>query len=84
MLYLPPEEHCFGCRRCHDLTYESSQTNHKYDGLYALLAGGKREGETFEFLKAMYSFQLRQIRKQKAEGQGGLLEAYERYFGEIL
>ncbi len=84
ILYLPPEERRFGCRECHDLTYESTQTNHKYDSLYALLAGGEREGETYEFLKGLYSYQLREARKEKAQGQGGLLEAYERYFGEDL
>ena len=26
-LYLPPGTRYFGCRRCHDLTYESVQTH---------------------------------------------------------
>ncbi len=83
-LYLPPEERRFGCRKCHALNYQSSQQSHKYDGLYALLAGGEREGETYEFLKGMYSYQLREERKRRAQDPGGLLEAYERYFGEDL
>jgi hypothetical protein len=84
ILYLPPGERRFGCRECHELTYESSQQSHKYDGLYALLAGGEREGETFDFLKGVYSYQLREARREKAQGPGGLLEVYERYFGEDL
>lgn len=32
-LYLPPSQLYFGCRSCHDLTYESCQTSHKYDNL---------------------------------------------------
>lgn len=38
-LYLPPRERYFACRRCHDLTYLSSQESRKYDRLYRLLAG---------------------------------------------
>ena len=83
-LYLPPGERRFGCRKCHDLTYESSQQSGKYDGLYALWAGGEREGEDFDFLKAMFSHLLRQERKRRAEGQGGLLEAFEHCFGDYL
>ena len=32
-LYLPQGQLYFGCRSCHDLTYESCQTSHKYDNL---------------------------------------------------
>jgi hypothetical protein len=28
-LYLPPGAHYFGCRKCHDLTYESCQEAHR-------------------------------------------------------
>ncbi len=84
ILYLPPGERDFGCRKCHDLTYESSQTNHKYDGLYALMAGGEREGEIFEFLKGAFSYHLREARREKAQGQTGWLDAYERYFWDDL
>jgi len=31
VLYLPPGGTIFGCRQCHDLTYESCQKSHKYD-----------------------------------------------------
>ena len=30
-LYLPPGAYHFGCRVCHDLTYRSCQTAHRYD-----------------------------------------------------
>ena len=30
-LYLPPGAKYFGCRRCHDLTYESSQQAHQWE-----------------------------------------------------
>ncbi len=82
-LYLPPEERRFGCRECHELTYESSQQSHKYDGLYALLAG-EREGETYDFLKGAFSYMTREERRRRREGQGGLLEDLESYFGEDL
>ena len=37
-LYFPPGGRYFGCRHCHDLTYESSQESHKSDRLFAELA----------------------------------------------
>jgi hypothetical protein len=37
-LYLPPRGRYFGCRRCYDLSYTSSQESRKYDGLWRLLA----------------------------------------------
>jgi hypothetical protein len=37
-LYLPPRARCFGCRRCHDLTYTSCQESRKYDGLFRRIA----------------------------------------------
>jgi hypothetical protein len=83
-LYLPPGERRFGCRKCHDLTYESSQQSGKYDGLYALWAGGEREGEIFEYLNAMFSYLQRRERKRRAEGQGELLEAFEDCFRDYL
>lgn len=38
-LYLPPGGRYFGCRHCYHLTYESCQESHKFDGVFALLAG---------------------------------------------
>jgi hypothetical protein len=37
-LYLPPGGRYFGCRHCYDLTYESCQKSHKFDGIFSLLA----------------------------------------------
>ena len=37
-LYLPPAGRYFGCRFCHDLTYESSQTSHQYARALAPIA----------------------------------------------
>jgi hypothetical protein len=84
ILYLPPGERRFGCRKCHDLTYESSQTSHKYDGLCARMAGGEREGETFEILRWWFAYQLRQARKEKMKGKGGWLDAFEQHFKDVL
>ena len=33
-LYLPVGQLYFGCRSCHDLTYESCQKSHKYDKVF--------------------------------------------------
>ena len=38
-LYLPNGAKYFGCRTCYNLTYESCNESHKWDGLYRLLAG---------------------------------------------
>ena len=32
-LYLPPGQICFGCRACHNLTYQSCRDSHRYDRL---------------------------------------------------
>lgn len=37
-LYLAPGSRYFGCRHCHDLTYQSSQESHKWDGVYMMVA----------------------------------------------
>ncbi len=37
-LYEPPGADYFGCRECYDLTYESAQTAHEFDSLYAHIA----------------------------------------------
>jgi hypothetical protein len=34
-LFLPPGARYFGCRHCHNLTYESSQDAHKEERLFA-------------------------------------------------
>ncbi|MFO0877411.1 MAG: hypothetical protein U0840_08555 [Gemmataceae bacterium] len=36
-LYLPPSGSYFGCRKCHDLTYRSSQRAHRTERLFGRL-----------------------------------------------
>ena len=38
-LYRPPRSRTFACRHCLELSYESCQRSHRYDGLFALVAG---------------------------------------------
>jgi len=33
-LYLPPGQKYFGCRKCHDLSYNSCNTSHRFDSYY--------------------------------------------------
>src|SRR5215208_969714 len=49
-LYRPPGSRTFACRHCLELTYESCQRSHRYDSLFALVAG-EASGESFEALK---------------------------------
>ena len=79
-LYLPAGKHCFGCRKCHDLTYKSSQESHIYDNIYALIAG-EASGERFEVVKKVMSHQRRAARKQKMRAPTGMLGAFDRAFG---
>lgn len=37
-LYCPPGAKYFGCRECYNLTYDSCNESHKYDGMYSRLA----------------------------------------------
>jgi hypothetical protein len=62
-LYLPPGEQRFGCRRCHALTYKSSQESHRYDRLCALMAG-EDSGKAFEAVKRIFLFNARKARRQ--------------------
>ena len=48
-LYLPNGALYFGCRKCYNLTYESCNESHKFDGLYRLLAGNI--GTSFDRIK---------------------------------
>jgi hypothetical protein len=86
-LYLPPQGRKFGCRECHDLTYESSQESHAYDGLAARFAG-KRSGEEYEAFRAFFSNPAKVRRKRRRMNAAkeeatpsGLLEAFEKEFG---
>jgi len=51
-LYLPPGGLYFGCRKCYDLTYTSSQDSHKFDGLFKALAANMGRGFTPAQVKA--------------------------------
>lgn len=51
-LYLPPGGLYFGCRKCYDLTYTSSQESHRFDGLYKVLAANMGRGVTPSEVKA--------------------------------
>jgi hypothetical protein len=41
-LYLPPRGKYYGCRRCYNLTYQSSNDSHQFDGFFRSLAGQLR------------------------------------------
>jgi len=51
-LYLPPGGLYFGCRKCYDLTYTSSQESHQFDGLFKALAADMGRGFTPAQVKA--------------------------------
>jgi len=50
-LYMPPGGRRFSCRTCLDLTYESSQKAHRFDGLHRLMA--ESLGVPLEAVKAV-------------------------------
>ncbi len=52
-LYLPPGGRYFGCRRCHDLTYQSCRDSHQLDTWYADI--GKRFGVPGEVIRMMFT-----------------------------
>jgi len=79
-LYRPPGGRYFACRRCLDLTYVSCQNSHRYDGLFALMAG-EASGESFESVKWAFSYRAREARRRRAESSPTLLEAFEEVFG---
>ena len=80
-LYRPPEKRYFACRHCLDLTYESCQKSHRYDGLFALMAG-EACGETFEAVKEVFTHQAKEARRRRAAPSPTLLDAFEKTFGE--
>jgi hypothetical protein len=79
-LYRPPGGRYFACRRCLDLTYVSCQKSHRYDGLFALMAG-EASGESFEAVKRAFSYRAKEARRRRAEPSPTLLEAFEEVFG---
>jgi hypothetical protein len=80
-LYRPPGGRRFACRRCLDLTYESCQKSHRYDGLFAMVAG-EASGETYEAVKQAFSYQMKEVRRRRATPSPKLLDAFEKMFGE--
>ena len=79
-LYRPPGSRTFACRHCLDLTYVSCQRSHRYDGLFALVAG-EASGESFEAVKRAFSYRAKEARRRRAESSPTLLEAFEEVFG---
>jgi hypothetical protein len=79
-LYRPPGSRTFACRHCLELTYESCQRSHRYDGLFALVAG-EASGESFEAVKRAFSYRAKEARRRRAEPSPTLLEAFEEVFG---
>lgn len=79
-LYLLPGGRYFVCRRCLDLTYESCQKSHLYNGLFALVAG-EASGETFEAVKRAFSHQSREARRRREEPSLNLSDAFDEIFG---
>jgi hypothetical protein len=80
-LYRPPGGRYFACRHCLDLTYVSCQKSHRYDGLFALVAG-EASGESFEALRRAFSYRAKESRRRRAESSSPtLLEAFEEVFG---
>src|SRR5829696_5935353 len=79
-LYRPPGSRTFACRHCLELTYESCQRSHRYDGLFALMVG-EASGESFETLKRAFSYRAREARRRRAESSPTLLETFEEVFG---
>lgn len=47
-LYLPPSARYFGCRRCHDLAYRSSQEAHEAERMAMLLGFGPEIGRLLD------------------------------------
>jgi hypothetical protein len=48
-LYLPAGHKYFGCRKCYNLTYQSSNESHKWDGMFRRLAW--QTGRSFRDVK---------------------------------
>lgn len=76
-LYRRPDGRHFACRHCLELTYESCRNSHRYDRLFALMAG-----EAFEAVKRAFSYQAKEARKRRTTSPPSLLDAFERAFDE--
>jgi len=66
-IHLPPGARHFGCRRCHDLTYESSQESHRYDSVFAMLGAevGLSGREVRDVLEDRYRGKKRRGRRRR-------------------
>lgn len=82
-LYLPPGEHRFGCRQCHDLTYESSQESHMTDKLAASVAAVNTSRMATEFFKKYLAHCAKERRRQRKKRAMSprLLDVFEEEFG---
>lgn len=80
-LYRRPDGRHFACRHCLELTYESCRNSHRYDRLFALMAG-EASGEAFEAVKRAFSYQAKEARKRRTTSPPSLLDAFERAFDE--
>jgi hypothetical protein len=81
-LYRAPGRRRFACRRCLDLTYESCQRSHRYDGLFAVVAG-EVSGETFEAVKRAFYYQAEEGKRRRATSSPTLLDAFNEVFGSV-
>ena len=81
-LYLPDGQRYFGCRECHDLGYQSSRDNHRYEDLYEILSEGVGGVVSPEEIRKQINRRVRegQVLRESSEG-GGLLAAFDRRFG---
>ncbi len=77
-LYRAPGTPNFACRRCLDLTYESCQKSHRYDGLFAVMAA-ETPGLTPEIIKAAF-VPPASIRAHNKSIDQRLLRAFEEVF----
>jgi hypothetical protein len=74
-IYRAPGSRRFACRRCLDLSYESCQKSHRYDGILARMADDA-SGVTFEFLKQAFSCQAKEARRRQATPPPKLSDAF--------
>ncbi len=79
-LYRAPGTRNFACRRCLDLTYESCQKSHRYDGLFAVMAA-EAPGLTPEIVTAVFTPPTSIHAHNKSIDQR-LLRAFEEVFLE--
>ena len=69
-LYLPPGGRFYGCRLCHNLTYESCQESHRYDRLFSqLCTEGGYASELGNALLRKGRLNLRSVRQKKRNEQ---------------